>query len=61
MMWMYFLSQLENINLFGFPYLVLMNKFELVIPWWLGTEHTVRVHVPQYQASTQKHRLRCLT
>ena len=31
----YYLSQWENLKLCWFPYLVLVKKFELFIPWWL--------------------------
>ena len=37
------LNQREKFELFWLPYLVLMNKFELVIPWWL--EHNVFIHL----------------
>ena len=33
-----FLSQGENFICFCGSLLALMNKFELVIPWWLGTD-----------------------
>ena len=42
----------EFCTIYGLPYLVLVNKLELVIPWWLENRVPANVTGPQRMASS---------